>query len=93
MPDGGQPRVLELRHPPANGGSHQRPHGQGLPMPPAARPRRPAVGLFDHDMSTRTVLEDTLANATALGLSAHVQQPSFDIDTAEDLVRLDLTVR
>lgn len=50
--------------------------------------RRPVVGLFDHPMSTPTVLEDTLANAVALGLTSHVQQPSFDIDTAEDLVWL-----
>ncbi len=50
--------------------------------------RRPAAGLFDHPMSTRTALEDTLANAAALGLSAQVQAPSFDIDTAEDLVWL-----
>lgn len=51
--------------------------------------RRPTAGLFDHPMSTRTALEDTLANAAALGLSAKVQQPSFDIDTAEDLVWLE----
>ena len=50
--------------------------------------RRPAVGLFDHPMSTRTALEDTLANAAALGLTSQVQQASFDIDTAEDLVWL-----
>ena len=50
--------------------------------------RCPAPGLFDHPMSTRTVLEDTLTNAAALGLTSHVQQPSFDIDTADDLVRL-----
>lgn len=50
--------------------------------------RRPAAGLFDHPMSTRTALEDTLANAAALGLASQVQPPSFDIDTAEDLVWL-----
>ena len=50
--------------------------------------RRPAVGLFDHPMSTRTALEDTLANAAAFGLISQVQQPSFDIDTAEDLIWL-----
>ena len=50
--------------------------------------RRPAVGLFDHPMSTRTALEDTLANAAAFGLTSQVQLPSFDIDTAEDLVWL-----
>jgi len=50
--------------------------------------RQPVTGLFDHPMSTRTVLEDTLANATELGLTSRIQQPSFDIDTAEDLVLL-----
>jgi hypothetical protein len=39
-------------------------------------------------MSTRTVLEDTLANADALGLRAEVQRASFDLDTASDLSRL-----
>jgi rSAM/selenodomain-associated transferase 1 len=51
--------------------------------------RRPATGLFDHPMSTRTALEDTLRNAAALGLSRRrVLAPSFDIDTAQDLVWL-----
>jgi rSAM/selenodomain-associated transferase 1 len=50
--------------------------------------RRPAAGLFEHAMSTRSVLEDTLANAAKLGLRAHVAQTSFDIDTAPDLDRL-----
>jgi len=50
--------------------------------------RRSTPGLFDHPMSTRTVLEDTLANAAALGLRAEVKPASFDLDSAEDLVRL-----
>ena len=50
--------------------------------------REPSSGLFDHPMSTCRVLEDTLANATALGLRAHVQPASFDIDTARDLCLL-----
>jgi glycosyltransferase A (GT-A) superfamily protein (DUF2064 family) len=50
--------------------------------------RKPTPGLFDHPMSTRTVLEDTLANADALGLRAEVQRASFDLDTASDLSRL-----
>ena len=50
--------------------------------------RVPAPGLFDHPMSTRTVLEDTLANARAAGLRCDLQEPAFDIDTAEDLVHL-----
>ena len=47
--------------------------------------RRPAPGLFDHPMSTRTVLDDTLARAAELGLRTRVQPPSFDLDTIEDL--------
>ena len=50
--------------------------------------RKPIPGLFDHPMSTRTVLEDTLANAAALGLRTEVQRASFDLDTASDLNRL-----
>ena len=42
-------------------------------------------GLFAHPMSTASVLTDTLANATKLGLSYHVLAPSFDLDTIEDL--------
>ncbi len=50
--------------------------------------RRPASGLFDHPMSTRTALDDTLANASALGLRADLQRATFDIDTAGDLALL-----
>ena len=50
--------------------------------------RRPELGLFDHPMSTRTVLEDTLARAAELGLRTRVLDPSFDIDTIEDLQAL-----
>jgi len=50
--------------------------------------RKATPGLFDHPMSTRTVLEDTLANAAALGLRADIQRASFDLDTASDLSRL-----
>jgi rSAM/selenodomain-associated transferase 1 len=50
--------------------------------------RKATPGLFDHPMSTRTVLEDTLANAAALGLRAEIQRASFDLDTASDLSRL-----
>jgi hypothetical protein len=49
---------------------------------------RPVPGLFDHPMSTRSVLEDTLANAASLGLTTRLLEPSFDIDTIEDLRRL-----
>lgn len=50
--------------------------------------RKPTPGLFDHPMSTQTALEDTLANAAALGLRAQLQPASFDVDTANDLNRL-----
>jgi rSAM/selenodomain-associated transferase 1 len=50
--------------------------------------RRPCAGLFGHPMSTRSVLEDTLANAERLGLRAFVAEASFDIDTAPDLCDL-----
>jgi hypothetical protein len=50
--------------------------------------QRPAPGLFDHPMSTRSVLDDTLARAAELGLRAHVEAPSFDLDTIEDLNHL-----
>lgn len=50
--------------------------------------RRPQPGLFDHLMSTRTVLEDTLANARDLDLHSEVLPPSFDLDTAADLGEL-----
>jgi rSAM/selenodomain-associated transferase 1 len=47
--------------------------------------RRPVRGLFEHPMSTGTVLDDTLANADALGLRSQVLDPSFDLDTTSDL--------
>jgi rSAM/selenodomain-associated transferase 1 len=50
--------------------------------------RRPAAELFGHPMSTRSVLDDTLANARRLGLSHELLEPGFDIDTARDLGRL-----
>jgi rSAM/selenodomain-associated transferase 1 len=50
--------------------------------------RRAAPGLFDHPMSTATVLADTLARAAALGLHARTLAPHFDVDTAADLALL-----
>ena len=50
--------------------------------------RAPIPSLFDHAMSTRSVLADTLANADALGLRSHVLRPGFDIDTVRDLADL-----
>ena len=49
---------------------------------------RPAQGLFDHPMSTRSVREDTLANAASFGLTTREIEASFDIDTIEDLRHL-----
>jgi len=50
--------------------------------------RRPAPGLFAHAMSTQSVLEDTRANAHALGLSTTLIASSFDLDTVADLAHL-----
>jgi rSAM/selenodomain-associated transferase 1 len=51
--------------------------------------RRPAPGLFDHPMSTASVLADTLSNAARRGLCARVLAPGFDLDTFADLLRLE----
>jgi rSAM/selenodomain-associated transferase 1 len=45
---------------------------------------RPAAGLFDHPMSTASVLADTLANGRALGLSTEILTPCFDLNRVED---------
>jgi len=50
--------------------------------------RSAAPGLFEHAMSTASVLEDTLARAAGRGLRAERLPPGFDIDTAEDLHHL-----
>jgi uncharacterized protein len=50
--------------------------------------RRPAPGLFDHPMSTGSVLQETLANASRLGLASELLAPSFDLDRAADLAQL-----
>lgn len=47
--------------------------------------RRPVRGLFEHPMSTPSVLEDTRARAEALGLRVRLLAPGFDLDTVEDL--------
>jgi hypothetical protein len=51
--------------------------------------KRPAPGLFEHSMSTPTVLADTLANASRAGLSSRLLAPGFDVDTLADLRRLE----
>ena len=50
--------------------------------------RRPVPGLFDHAMSTATVLADTTARAAAAGLRVLRLAPHFDLDTAADLALL-----
>jgi len=50
--------------------------------------RAPVRGLFDHPMSTPSVLADTLSNARAAGLRAELLPTGFDLDTAADLGRL-----
>jgi rSAM/selenodomain-associated transferase 1 len=47
--------------------------------------RRATPEIFDHPMSTASVLEDTLARARALGLVTKVGEPGFDLDTLADL--------
>jgi len=47
--------------------------------------RRPAPGLFNHPMSTASVLADTMANGEALGLRVELLEPSFDLNTIADL--------
>lgn len=47
--------------------------------------RAPVSGLFDHPMSTNTVLEETVANARMLNLKTHHLPVSFDLDTVKDL--------
>jgi len=47
--------------------------------------RRPFPGLFSLTMSTSEVLSHTLRRAAELGLRARTTEPSFDLDTVEDL--------
>jgi len=47
--------------------------------------RRPVPGLFDHPMSTPSVLADTMANGAALGLRVELLEPGFDLNTIADL--------
>ena len=51
--------------------------------------RRPEPGLFDHPMSTPSVLADTLANAGRAGLRTRVLAQGFDVDTPADLRQLE----
>jgi len=50
--------------------------------------KRPAPALFDHPMSTSSVLDDTLAAASALGLQARLLTPHFSLDRVTDFAHL-----
>ena len=50
--------------------------------------RQPVPELFRQEMSTGEVADETIARASALGLCARRLEPSFDIDTVQDLLRL-----
>jgi rSAM/selenodomain-associated transferase 1 len=50
--------------------------------------RGPAGEIFDHKMSTREVLRDTLARAENAGLATRTLEACFDLDTLEDLQHL-----
>jgi rSAM/selenodomain-associated transferase 1 len=47
--------------------------------------RRPTPEIFDHPMSTASVLADTQARASARGLAVRIAEPGFDLDTLADL--------
>ena len=49
---------------------------------------RTVPGIFDHAMSTRSVLIETVENAKAAGCRVELGPSSFDLDTIEDLQRL-----
>ena len=51
--------------------------------------RRPADALFELEMSMASVLEETLGRARQLGLSVHLLPRHHDVDTADDLARLE----
>jgi rSAM/selenodomain-associated transferase 1 len=50
--------------------------------------RRPRRQLFEVELSTATVLSDTMAVAGVLGLTVELLPEWFDVDTPDDLVRL-----
>lgn len=50
--------------------------------------RRMPAGIFQHAMSTETVLDETTARAQAAGLSVVFSPGSFDLDTVEDFRHL-----
>jgi hypothetical protein len=52
---------------------------------PAALAAAASGALFDHPMSTPTVLDDTLRRAGSLRLRSHEMAPGFDVDRFDDL--------
>jgi len=50
--------------------------------------RAPCPGVFDHPMSTHTVLDETVAVARRAGLRVKLLERSFDVDRFDDLARL-----
>ncbi len=49
---------------------------------------QPAVGIFEHEMSTATVLDETLARAVSQDLTCERLPPGFDVDDESDLALL-----
>ena len=47
--------------------------------------KKPRRELFEIVLSTRSVLDETLARARTLGLATHLTTPTFDLDVAADL--------
>jgi hypothetical protein len=50
---------------------------------------RPWPGVFDHPMSTRTLLDETVSGARRRGLAVALSQACFDLDCVLDLRALD----
>jgi rSAM/selenodomain-associated transferase 1 len=50
--------------------------------------RRSSPGIFDHEMSTASVLDETVRNLEAAGLTVELGPVSFDLDTIEDIRHL-----
>lgn len=50
--------------------------------------RVPAHTVFDHEMSTRDVLQETLGHAREQGLTTTTTEGSFDLDSVDDLATL-----
>lgn len=51
--------------------------------------KKPQHELFEIELSTGSVLTETLARARSLGLEASLTRASFDVDRSPDLARID----